>query len=666
MDNPTIDTSRLDPIFDQPLAVPSCLSAAPPATAKPPLVASRVQDAPFRSVNRVHLRGIARWLEGDLPDSLFQSPSSWVGRSDSIVNVDSGKPQDRLAAGLGQNPLLGVVENRRTRRHDYQEFTAQDVKILLPAAIHETFLDMGGVPIAHLTDRLERLIAHEFGRRFLAPERGANVIAEPAASLPNDEVILLFGASVFVPNEKDERLCDMELFVDTGSGPAPVPEVFAFSFTRPFADLPSCQSIRRPAALYRKQTSLLISPDATRAPLVLPAALGLPPEASLQIGLSPDRARGDGVFFQREGTMVRESGGVRTFRFHQAQPSATPGQNIAVEIRIVPAAPVKAATAVPPPAGPRDRAGPLPQKIGKPRRSLWAALVGAMTPKPGAGRRAPDMSPHPPRTMADARHTIVLTGEALASLDADPLHLAFSPASPYRLSVVALALPRLPRLPGGGWGPTSWTLALTEAGEITVRPVGRAGAETLKLAILGGRAGDANLFAIPAGGGAWVVVPEDGRMALLPDGREAPLLPAPGLVAERYHMLLKLPRPRHFPLLGSGEQLIGRQNQNAAAGDGALPKLQFGLLDLPGSMDVPDGTMEMVNLSRDHVRAWIADDRLMVAMHAGRAPVWRLDGGFEAVEERQPGGGEPLTLVPGDHLLLGCYVLQFGRTADPV
>ncbi|MBP2230019.1 hypothetical protein J2847_003322 [Azospirillum agricola] len=665
MDNPTIDTSRLDPIFDQPLAVPSCLSAAPAAAAKPPLVASRVQDAPFRSVNRVHLRGIARWLEGDLPDSLFQSPGSWVGRSDSIVNVDSGKPQDRLAAGLGQNPLLGVVENRRTRRHDYQEFTAQDVKILLPAAIHETFLDMGGVPIAHLTDRLERLIAHEFGRRFLAPERGANVIAEPAASLPNDEVILLFGASVFVPNEKDERLCDMELFVDTGSGPAPVPEVFAFSFTRPFADLPSCQSIRRPAALYRKQTSLLISPDATRAPLVLPAALGLPPEATLQIGLSPDRARGDGVFFQREGTMVRESGGVRTFRFHQAQPSAIPGQNIAVEIRIVPAAPAKAATAVPAPAGPRDRAGPAPQRIGKPRRSLWAALVGAMTPKPRAGRRAPDMPPHAPRTMANAGQTIVLAGEALAGFDADPLHVAFSPASPYRLSVVALALPRLP----SGRGPSSWTLALTEAGEITMRPMGRpAGrAGAMKLAILGGRAGDANLFAIPAGGGAWVAVPEDGRMALLPDGREASLLPAPGSAVERYHMLLKLPQPRHFPLLASGEQLIGRQNQDAAAGDGALPKLQFGLLDLPGSVDgLPDGTMEMVNLSRDHVRAWIADDRLMVAMHAGRAPVLRLDGGFGAVEERQPGSGEPLTLSLGDHLLLGCYVLQFGRTADPV
>lgn len=639
--------------------IPSAPAAGEEAGVRPLSAASIPADPPsdgFERVSRLRLRGVDCWFGPDIADRLYQAPGVWLGSGDSVVNLDSGARRYRLRALLSDAAVLGVVENRRTRRHDYQEFTPQDILLLIPHAVYDKYLDMGGLPVAHLTDRLQELVEQDYGGRFIARERGANVAVKPA-DLPIDEAIFMCGPAVFIPNDADRQSHEVSVTVVTASGAARPKEGFRHTVVKPVAGQRSGASETRAGGIYAGQSSFLIGVDETTAPNVLPESLGVPKGATMLVSLSPDRARGDGTHLAREGKVEQKSDGSRIFRFSLAQPARTPGQKLVVEIMLRPVAAVQEPIAA-------DGASPDQRFPASGAGGWWRRLFRRSRENPASDRPRRTGEPRKFQPFASARasggdsggnETIVISAADVRSGGFQPLPSART--SPHCLSVVAILAPRFPAVKKG---PPSWSLAITPTGEITVRPTGAAPTADRHLALLGGRSGDPRLYVIPANRQDWEVVNPLAPPRLHPDGKSGALVPLAEPLLEHYHMLLKLAKPRPFPLLAEGEQLIGRRSDAGPGPGGDLPKVQFGLLDLRGSVDGDGhGTLEQINLSRDHVRAAVAGDQLQVRMHAGRTSVWRLDAAFVLQEELRPGQPQPIRLALGEHLLIGCYVVRF-------
>lgn len=640
---------------------PSVAASSPSAHyGNKPLVGDLPNDG-FERMFVLRLRGLDAWSSPDIADRFYEAPGVWMGAGDRIVNQDSGERRQRLRSMLAESSTLGVVLNRRTLRTDYQKFTPQDFIVLIPRPVYDSYLDLGAVPIAHLNDRLRERIEQDFGRRFVAPLRGANVSTAPA-DLPIDEAIILFGPTVFVPNERDVQEFAVSVAVTADGGVLRPKEGFAHTIVTPAPGMRACDCTIRPAGLYRGQSSFLIGTDEITAPNMLPRQLGLPPGLTALISLSPDRARGDGTHLAREGRAETLADGTRIFRLVAAQPSRTPGRKLSLEVTLRPVRTQAARIdAIERKKDAADRDAPA--KVGFLRR-LFARKTDAAPalqaePKYDP-RQEPKLGERVGRDMPQAAgETIVVTPGVAGFREVEPL--PFARLSGYRASVVAVAPPRLP---GGVGGPVSWSFAVTPSGEITPRPSGAVLNADHRLALLGGKAGDPRLYVIPGGKRDWQAVDPAEPPRLHPDGAGAALLPLAEPLTEHRHMLLTLPQPRHFPLLADGEQLIGRRSDAAHSPGAATPKIQFGLLDLPGSVEgAPHGSLEVVNLSRDHVRAVVAGDQLKVFMHAGRTPVWRLDAAFKPLEEMRPGQTDPLTLNAGEHLLIGCYVVRFALAA---
>ena len=270
------------------------------------------------------------------------------------------------------------------------------------------------------------------------------------------------------------------------------------------------------------------------------------------------------------------------------------------------------------------------------------AKAAAATPRPASAPPAP----RPPavwktraRSLDDAELTAVPVLHRAAPAPVASQDATYAPVLRQRVSLVALALPRLSRYRDTG----AASLAFGLGPDLGVGPLQPDG--------LLGFALDANdaVYAVTADGRQRITVPN--RFAPV-DGVDVRVLaPAPQM-AERYSAIVCLPQAPGLPVMGGARQVFGR----AAPALGALRVLDAGCLRGADGADL--GGADRLGLSRLAFGFEAGTDGYRVTPESTTQALYHLDDklGFVAaiaIQEDQP------YLVPlGHHIVAGHYVLR--------
>lgn len=218
----------------------------------------------------------------------------------------------------------------------------------------------------------------------------------------------------------------------------------------------------------------------------------------------------------------------------------------------------------------------------------------------------------------------------------------FAPAAPQRVSVVALALPRLSRYRETG------AVGLELALDRTLQLAGESEPAALYIAV---DAADT----IHTGHGATrapVTVPA----TFTPDGAgEVRLSTVPAAMADRYCALLQLPHPASMTV-GSGARLVFGRSAPALAA--------LRLLDSPRFLQTADGapsaSADRIGLSRNAFSFEAGASGFHIARVSASQALYHLDAQMNLVGAVGEASVDSPYLLPfGHHLVAGHYVLRF-------
>lgn len=254
--------------------------------------------------------------------------------------------------------------------------------------------------------------------------------------------------------------------------------------------------------------------------------------------------------------------------------------------------------------------------------AVWQPRSGQL----GDETALPQARPTPPRAMPAAAARV---GESDAT---------FAPGALQRLTLVALALPRLSLYRSTG------ALAL----HIPFAPglaIGRNADAERALTIVAG--GDDTLHAVSTSGRQAITLPAT-LGATTPAGRSLQLQAAPDKMRERYLALLALPHPIAMPLLPGGALEFGR----------SLPALSaLRILDQPWMLEAATpSSPDRLGLSRKAFSCEAGAQGLSVRRLSESQALYRLDSGMQLLDQL---GDEACLLEPGQHLVAGSYVLRY-------
>lgn len=212
----------------------------------------------------------------------------------------------------------------------------------------------------------------------------------------------------------------------------------------------------------------------------------------------------------------------------------------------------------------------------------------------------------------------------------------FAPGALQRLSLVALAIPRLSVYRGTG----ATALHIPFAPDLAI---GRNADAERALTIVA--ESDDTLHALSADGRRPVALPA--TLAQTP--RHAiRLLPAQACLDERYLALLVLPQPIAMPLLPGGALEFGRN----------LPALSaLRVLDQPWMLHAATpSSPDRLGLSRKAFSCEAGAQGLAIQRLSASQALYRLDAAMQPVGQV---GDERVVLEPGQHLVAGSYVLRY-------
>ncbi|OON63312.1 hypothetical protein B0920_07935 [Massilia sp. KIM] len=218
----------------------------------------------------------------------------------------------------------------------------------------------------------------------------------------------------------------------------------------------------------------------------------------------------------------------------------------------------------------------------------------------------------------------------------------YAPVARHRITLAALALPRLSRFRETG------AQALEVGLDARLLPGAPASDNLIRFAV-----DEADgLHAITRAGRQRVAVPSS--FAPL-DEASLRLLPAPGPLAERYAALLVLPQGPSQPALPGARQQFGR-------GMPALAALR--VLDTPQCLRLAEGaatgSADRLGLSREAFSWEASADGLRVARLSATQALFHLDEELRPVAQiAEATPDQPYLLPPGHHLVAGHYVLRF-------
>ncbi|WEF34986.1 hypothetical protein [Pseudoduganella chitinolytica] len=254
-----------------------------------------------------------------------------------------------------------------------------------------------------------------------------------------------------------------------------------------------------------------------------------------------------------------------------------------------------------------------------------------------AGTAAAGPAVWKPRTR-EAAPPVVVEPTAMPMRRAEPgSDATFAPGARARLTLAALALPRLSRYRGTG----VTRLALPFNRQLTLAPDGATPALTLTVDAADG---------LQVQTATAAAAPLDLPAALAPHGERTLHVSAVAApLAERYSALVVLPQPPAMPL--SGQALFGR-------GSPALAALR--VLDTARCLSGADGTplpgADRLGLSRNAFSCAAQPDGLLLARQSANQALYHLDADMRYVATI---GEAPCLLPPGHHVVAGHYVLRY-------
>ncbi len=534
------------------------------------------------------------------PDPLWDR--RYGGRAE-IAERLTGDRDFRLQAAL-DGCRNSVFERDSAGRFREANPVFTDVVMWIPEARWRADAIRGGGHLEALQHTLSVLHTDKFARSLPRQRKPRySVMADPR--LAEDEVVFQFGFGVFVPDSDDVLAARIGISKPGDAQLQPMP---------PWGSWTNGAQTRRPVGVYRGQRSLLISgcdDGPIRPGLWFSARIG-----HVLVNLNAE----DSERIYPSTSQIR----VVDTRM-QTQPDW-------VEWRL-------------------DFNGELG------RESLWLRIE----PVPGSefrvvARRPADV-PEPSRRVDISN--VPSPPPTSASVDpAQPGEIEEPGLSTrFSLRLVGLGLFRIDgaRMPGL----EHWTVWLDDWGW-PVREASMGEIDEASCLALRSRSGTKQLEFRPAGGSDFLSVAELPFAIEAKAGGELKLLPPPD--PRRYLAMLMLDASITLPLSRTPLSL-GR----ATASEKFEPDLPIDLLDHPRSAKWDVGSpnaaarLDAIDLSRRHVSVRLLDSRLEVAMAAGSTPAFVLDRDGSPRTELLPRSRNTATLEPGQHLLLGGYVLRFHR-----
>ncbi len=260
--------------------------------------------------------------------------------------------------------------------------------------------------------------------------------------------------------------------------------------------------------------------------------------------------------------------------------------------------------------------------------AVWLPRGAGNAAETGASTLADDATatPQPPQ---------VRTGQA-APARAGESDATFAPVALQRLTLVALAVPRLSLYRSTGAG----ALHIPFAPDLAI---GR-NADAERALTIVATADDA-LYALSVAGRQPLALPASLDAGA---GRCLQLLPVQQAMAQRYLALLALPRPIAMPLLPGGALEFGR----------GLPALSaLRVLDQPWMLEAPaPSSPDRLGLSRKAFSCEAGAQGLSIARLSPSQALYRLDHALQAIGTID---GDNCLLAPGEHLVAGSYVLRY-------
>ena len=560
----------------------------------------------------------------------FDADPLWdrkYGGQPEIVERGSDDHDFRLQAALDVCRDLKFARDEAGRfREQSPVFT--DVVMWLPAKRWHADALHGGHRIEAVATNLAALHKKKFGRSLPA-EREPIYTVMPDERLDDDAVVFQFGFGVFVPQESDMLQGTLTLSRAADGAQATLPD---WSFWRGGAQ------IKRPVAVWRRQGSLLITPDESgpaRASLWFPSGKGY-------ISVNLNAADSERVYADSAHIAVvkttppaREGEPLRSL----LRPAGAKDDKDALVLELTPLPIARAITwndeTNIKTTGRRLRAVE-PQTEARPRR---AAEPAADAPEPGrsrplsrllAGRRAPSLDEGGETTPISTRYTLRLSGCALLRIDGER-----------RVE-----------------GLERWTIWFDRDG-YPLRHDDRETDLDTCLALQATAEDDRLYYRLPGERGFKPV--QVMPCVLTTESRRfVDLEPSP--LQEVYLGIVML-RPELSLPVSPRALILGRSN---IAPSSPQPDLPLELLSHPDSLSWQAGSgyagakLNSLNLSRRHVGLKLVDGRLELQMIDGKMPVYVLDAaGAEVTARLMPDSRESVRLEPGQQFLIGSYMLRF-------
>jgi hypothetical protein len=275
-------------------------------------------------------------------------------------------------------------------------------------------------------------------------------------------------------------------------------------------------------------------------------------------------------------------------------------------------------------ARPSNKAASAAAPDGRP--AVWQARAGA-SEEADAGTAVPQASARAAPVASDA---------------------TFAPSALQRMTLVALALPRLSRYRSTG----AIGLDLPFSAELSL--LRAADAERALTISIGA---DDELYAVSASGRQRIALPATLQPA---PGRALRLLPVPPAMAERYSALLVLADTPSVALPPGASAVFGR-GQPALSALRVLDASWMLHTQASGSGPAPcNASPDRIGLSRQAFRFLAEGKRLAITRESANQALYHLDETWQCIASVGDGAAAaPFTLAAGQHLVAGHYVLRF-------
>jgi len=294
----------------------------------------------------------------------------------------------------------------------------------------------------------------------------------------------------------------------------------------------------------------------------------------------------------------------------------------------------------------RAAGGPRPA----PRAQTSAAPAARTVAAPPAPRTSPPAvwQARAPATTDAGERTAVPVAPSTAALLARPgeSDATFAPGALQRLTLVALALPRLSRYRSTG------ALAL-EIPFTTSLAIARNPSADRAITFVATEADE--LFAVTAAGRERIEAPAN----FSPTGaRSLRLQPVPQVMAERYSALLTLAESCSLPLASGALTTFGRSATPTAVLRPLDAPWMLACAQVPGAADAAaaPSSPDRIGLSRNAFALEAAAEGLRVTRQSPTQALYHLNEQLQFVAAI---ADQPFTIPPGHHIVAGHYVLRF-------